>query len=190
MNTKPGNIVEHKAQIGMRIRTLRKIQRRTLQDIADSCGFSRSLLSKIENGKIIPPVATLVRISEALGTHISNLLDDKQNGDDANFIKSEDILSNLLLTEKGYRISPLLGNMRDKKVQPFLFYINKHEFKDHQVSHPGDELVYILSGSIKFKVGVVEYSMTVGDSLYFNSRIPHHVIPDSEEAYYLDIFIE
>ena len=42
--------------IGGHIRKLRKLQQKTLQEIADICGFTKSLLSKIESGKVVPPV--------------------------------------------------------------------------------------------------------------------------------------
>ena len=57
--------------IGRHIRKLRKLQHRTLQDVADNCGFTKSLLSKIEGGKVVPPVATLIKIASALHTNIS-----------------------------------------------------------------------------------------------------------------------
>jgi transcriptional regulator with XRE-family HTH domain len=52
-------------ELGKRIRYFRKVQRRTLSDIAQMCGFTNSLLSKIENGKTTPPVSTLIKIANA-----------------------------------------------------------------------------------------------------------------------------
>jgi transcriptional regulator with XRE-family HTH domain len=51
------------------------MQQMTLQDVADICGFMKSLLSKIESGKTVPPVATLVKIARALNTTISTLVE-------------------------------------------------------------------------------------------------------------------
>ena len=61
--------------MGDRIRILRINQKKTLQEVADSCGLSKSMISKIENGKTIPSVATLVKIAQSLGTSISILLE-------------------------------------------------------------------------------------------------------------------
>lgn len=57
-------------EIGKRIKYLRKSQQRTIQEIAEVCGFSKSLLSKIENGRTTSPVATLVKIANALGVNL------------------------------------------------------------------------------------------------------------------------
>ena len=46
------------ATIGHRIRKTRRRLGWTLQDLADRSGFTRSLMSKIENGRTVPPVAT------------------------------------------------------------------------------------------------------------------------------------
>ena len=65
------------AELHSRIRTLRRLQKRTLKDVAQSCGFTVSLLSKIESGKTTPPLATLTKIAAALGVSLSDLLDSK-----------------------------------------------------------------------------------------------------------------
>ena len=65
--------------IGNRIRRLRREQQRTQQAIADACGFSKSLLSKFESNKVMPPVATLVKIAEAMGTKVSALIESDQD---------------------------------------------------------------------------------------------------------------
>ena len=61
--------------VGDRIKILRINQKRTMQEVADSCGLSKSMISKIENNKTIPSVATLVKIAQTLGTNISNLFE-------------------------------------------------------------------------------------------------------------------
>ena len=52
-------------QIGMKVRRMRQDKRMTLQALADATGLSKPLLSQIENGQVIPPLATLLRIAKA-----------------------------------------------------------------------------------------------------------------------------
>lgn len=52
--------------IGLKIRRLRQERRMTLQNLAEATGLSKPLLSQIENEQVIPPLATLLRISKAL----------------------------------------------------------------------------------------------------------------------------
>jgi len=73
-------MVTQNINLGKRIRKLRVQQHRTLQDVADQCGFTKSLLSKIETGKVVPPVATLVKIAQTMGIKVSTLI---ENNDEA-----------------------------------------------------------------------------------------------------------
>ena len=171
------------------MRRLRRFQGRTLQDIANRSGYSCSLISKVENGKILPPVATLVRIAHALGTHVSALLEEN-GADDAIFTSSANALDNFVSTERGYEISPLATSFHNKRMQPFLFRARDGEVKHHSVTHAGEELVFVIKGQIRFRVGETEYTLKEGDSLYFNATQEHNVIADSAEAVYLDIFVD
>ncbi len=50
--------------IGTKVRELRKTMGFTLQSVANQTGFSPALISQIENNNIIPPIATLSRLSK------------------------------------------------------------------------------------------------------------------------------
>lgn len=178
----------NKLNIGDRIRVLRTNQKRTLQEIADASELSKSMISKIENNKTVPSVAALVKIAKALGTNISNLLehDGFLNAIVTTRQKAEE---NLTSTDKGYSIYPYGSEYHEKKMQPFLFVAKKGEVKPHEVSHEGEEFIYIISGKMKMKVGEVEYFLKTGDSLYFNSLQKHGIMPVSDEVIYLDIFV-
>lgn len=174
--------------IGDRIRILRSNQKRTLQEIANASDLSRSMISKIENNKAIPSVAALVKIAQALGTNISSLLEQNEflNAIVTTRQKAED---NLAPTDKGYSIYPYASDYHKKKMQPFLFVAKKGEVKPHELSHEGEEFIYIISGQMKMQVGEVEYLLKTGDSLYFNSLQKHGIMPVSTEVTYLDIFV-
>ncbi len=175
-------------KIGDRIRMMRLNQKRTLQEIADASELSRSMISKIENNKTVPSVAALVKVAQALGTNISNLLEHDAflNAILTTKQKAED---NLTPTDKGYLIFPFASEYHEKKMQPFLFIGRKGEVKQHEVSHEGEEFIYVVSGQMKMQVGEVEYLLKPGDSLYFNSAQKHGIMPVSAEVVYLDIFV-
>ncbi len=145
------------------------------------------MISKIENHKTVPSVAALVKIAHALGTNISGLLGNKGflNTILTSGQKAKD---NLTPTEKGYCIYPYAAAYNDKKMQPFLFVAKKGVVKPHEVSHDGEEFIYIIRGQMKMRVGEMEYFLKPGDSLYFSSLQKHGIIPVSEEVMYLDIF--
>lgn len=182
------DILSNKLNIGDRIKILRVNQNRTLQEIADLSGLSKSMISKIENNKTIPSVAALVRISKALGTSMSSIL-EQDNWLTAVMTSQQKAEDNLTPTDKGYDIHPYASEYHEKKMQPFLFVAKKDKVKPHRVSHEGEEFIYVISGEMKIQVGEIEYFMKAGDSLYFNSLKKHGIMPVSEEVVYLDIFV-
>src|SRR5690554_6314583 len=176
-------------EIGKRIKFYRKSQQRTLQEIADVCGFTKSLLSKIENGHTIPPVATLIKIARALGMRVSDLLDENEHVRTV-FTGSATIHNKLIHTNKGYSFFTFAPEFKGKVMQPFLFVAKKDEIKQHVFSHNGHEFIYMLEGEMKYKVSHVEYTLRAGDSIYFNSLEEHTLMPITEEVKYLAIFAD
>ncbi|MGM8360640.1 helix-turn-helix domain-containing protein [Flavobacterium sp. ARAG 55.4] len=179
---------ENNLEVGERIRLLRINQKRTLQEVADSCDLSKSMISKIENNKTIPSVATLVKIASVLGTTISGLLE--QHGWNKAIVTSrKEAVEKLVKTEKGYMIFPYASEYHQKKMQPFLFVARKGEVIPHQLSHDGEEFVFVVEGEMKMQVGDTEYILKTGDSLYFNALQKHGIIPITDEVSYIDIFV-
>ena len=174
--------------IGDRIRILRTSQKQTLQELADNCGLSKSMISKIENNRTMPSVATLVKISLNLGTTISNLM-EHDGWAKAIVTSRTEAEEKLIVTEKGYAIFPYATEFHEKKMQPFLFVAKKEEVKSHELSHEGEEFIFIVDGEMKMKVGDTEYILRKGDSLYFNTIYKHGIVPVSDTVVYLDIFV-
>jgi len=176
-----------KEPVGARIRRLRVQRGQTQEDVARVCGFTKSLLSKIETGDTQPPMATLVKIAEALGTSLSALLEHDPAAGPV-FTAMTAATQSLARTEKGYSAYPFAASLGAKKMQPFLFEVRKGKVKPHALSHTGEEFLFVIEGEILFRVGHVEYRMRAGDSLYFDATHEHGVTAVSEVARYLDIF--
>ncbi len=176
------------SRIGRQIRKLRRQQHRTLQEISDACGFSKSLLSKIENGRVIPPIATLVKIAGAMGTKVTALLEAAENVRTV-VNRRDEVIRNTVRTEKGYAVFPFASEHRSKKMQPFLFTAKRGEVLPHEVTHEGEEFIFVVEGSLKFHVGDVEYTLRQGDGLYFEALDAHGFEPLSETATYIDVFV-
>ena len=177
--------------LGRRIRLIRNEQRRTQDEIAFACGFTKSLLSKIESGKTMPAVATLMKIANALGVKVADLLDTESNISTI-LIKADQYndVSKWIKTNNGYSFFAFASERRDKVMQPYLFVTEKDKVKKRNFSHAGEEFIYVVSGKMKYKVGSTEYELTAGDSVYFNSLEEHSVTPITNQVKYLAIFTE
>lgn len=176
--------------IGTRIRRLRLGQGRTLQQVADACGFTRSLLSKIETGRTSPPVATLMKIAAALGVKAAALLDEA-SAPGAVVERAKDLdRKKLLRTASGYRFFPFAAGRVEKLMQPYLFVARRGEMKRHRLSHCGEEFVYVLTGRMRYRVGGTVHELGKGDSLYFDAAEEHALEPITAEVTYLGVFAE
>ena len=127
-----------------RLRSLRRQQKRTLKEVASQCGFTESLLSKIEAGKTTPPIATLSRLASALGVSLSDLLDENRAATtvatSAASLENRDVTR----TEKGYGFHLLAAERAGKIMQPFVFVAEKDGVQPGTLSHRGEEFVFVL----------------------------------------------
>lgn len=175
------------AHPGGRIRALRQRQGRTLADIAGACGFTPSLLSKIETGATSPPVATLTAIAGALGVPVAGLLGAEALPAAAVLDCAADRRIDQA-TDKGYRFAALAAARGASGMTPYLFTAERGQVKPGPLSHPGEELVLVLSGELRYRVGPVEYRLREGDVLAFDSAVDHDMEPLSERATWFAVF--
>jgi len=174
--------------IGIHIKKLRLEQRRSQQEIAEYCGFTKSHLSKIENGRVVPSLGALDKIAESLHTKVSILIGEEAQKEVV-LTSHGEAVEGLIKTAKGYWMYPYASEYGQKKMQPFLFHTEKKKHKLHTTAHESEEFMYILEGEMILKIGTSEYHMKKGDGIYFNARYEHQTIPLSEDLKVLDIFV-
>lgn len=163
-------------RIGERIAQLRSEMGQTLEQLAAAAGFTKGYLSKIENGKKVPPIGSLARIARALGTDMAYFLQSEVDSlkEGISIVhRSERQPAIRGGTAFGYDYETLAHKKRNKKMEPFIFSfpskIDKHIFFHHE----GEEFFFILSGSVEFEAGGEKWILEAGDSVYLDSRIPH-----------------
>jgi len=178
------------ARLGQTIRKLRRRQRRTLQEIAAVCGFTRSLLSKIETGRTTPPIATLMRIAAALGVPVSALLEADGAVSVVVETAAEVAQAPLVQTDVGYCFHSFAGRRPSKLMQPFLFVARRGELRTHTFSHVGEEFIYVLEGRMNYRVGDAVYLLGPGDAVYFDGELEHSLAAVTDEVRYLGVFVE
>ncbi len=176
--------------IGTRIRKLRQLQRRTLQQVADQVGLTRSMLSKVETGATVPAVATLTKIADALGVKPSVLLDATGAETTVHTTAAAVAAAKHVRTDRGYAFYPFASERADKHMQPYLFTARKGEVKRQALTHAGEEFIHMLEGTMEYRVGDTTYTMRPGDSLYFDSEDEHELKPVSATVKYLAVFTD
>lgn len=177
-------------EIGIRMRSIRTQQGRTLEEVARACDCSKSLLSKIETGRIVPALATLSKIAVALGVRVSALMEDGADDQPALTPNLSERPEAFVTTDKGYTIYAVAPHFLNKKMQPVLVYGRKGQVKAHSVSHTGEEFILVLEGELQAHIGNTHYHLRQGESVYFQSSSQHGFMPTSEYALYLDVLVQ
>jgi transcriptional regulator with XRE-family HTH domain len=160
--------------LGKRIRSMRLKQAITLQQLASRTNLSKSLLSKIENGKVSSPVSTLFTIAQALNTKITYFFSDQDENPPIILVrKNERRRFHRINARFGYTYEALGYKRKEKLMEPFILYMDKKTTKNVTFSHPGEEILFVLEGTSEFKHGDQKLIVKKGDCVYFDASIPH-----------------
>ncbi|PAV28855.1 hypothetical protein CIL05_14610 [Virgibacillus profundi] len=171
---------------------MRLRRKKTQQQIADQCGISKSLLSKIENGQTASAVATLSKISEALEVPLSWVLDDKIE-QELVLQRKDNRQSKVGDESMGYSYELLANRSRYSGIEPTIVYVRPKNInqRTEPFTHTQDEFIYIINGSIYLVYDGNKHYMETGDSAYFQGSKPHLFMPVSNEgAQVLTCFID
>ena len=167
-------------KIGSKLKELREKKLYTLQDLSTKTGFSKTLLSDIESGDFIPPVATLLKLAKSLNVGM------------AYFFEEMDINEKVSITRKGDRVrikrrphhheegevdyiyESLETKKPNKHMERLLVEFQPLDTSDMVfVNHEGEEFLYILDGTVEFRTDDRTEILEPGDALYFDSDVNH-----------------
>ena len=161
--------------IGRQVRRYRKQLGLTITEMCDRTGLSAGMMSKIENGNTSPSLATLSSLATALNVPVTSLLREFEEQREATFVKAG---QGLAIERRGTRAGhqyQLLGHSvhSDVSVEPYLITLKKKSEVFPIFQHAGVEFIYVLQGSMVYRHLNATYSLTQGDSLFFDSDAPH-----------------
>jgi len=74
---------------------------------------------------------------------------------------------------KAYDYKHLALTFRGKKAEPMIVTVEPSDKAPHKNSHEGQEFNYLLAGNMRFFLGDTVYDLSEGDSVYFDSSLPH-----------------
>ncbi|TDO95307.1 helix-turn-helix domain-containing protein [Marinomonas balearica] len=147
-----------------------------IADVAKIAQISQGMVSKIENAQVSTSLDTLNRLCDAIGLSISQLFADYDRPEGgAQLTKAGQGMEVIRRgTDKGHTYQLLSYNRGEKQVyEPFLITMDDASEVFPTFSHPGYEFIHVLEGQLQYRHGNHLYEMKPGDSLSFNSDIPH-----------------
>lgn len=165
-------MTEQIKEIGLRLATLREVCDMTPATMAERLGVPVETYIAYENGEKDFSFSFLYNCAEILGVDILDLMSGESPK-----------LSTCALVRKGqgfdvsrneaYDYKHLAFTFRNKKAEPFLVTVEPADELPPLNSHEGQEFNYVLEGRVIVQIGNITYELEEGDSVYFDSSVPH-----------------
>lgn len=179
----PDGVTESAAAFGPRLRRLRQGAGLTLKQLAERASLASSTISKIENDRMSPTYDVLLRLAGGLGIDLSSLLAG---------VSPEEVHKAPLgrrditraserrhLPTGTYVYEPLATGLTRKAMDPTFVTVTARSIDefDDLIRHPGEELVYVVSGTIEMHAEFyAPVRLEAGDSVYFDANMGHAYI--------------
>jgi transcriptional regulator with XRE-family HTH domain len=163
--------------IGSKLRQLRLRKKIALTDLGKHTGLSASMLSQLENGKLVPTLPTLARIAMVFDVGLEHFFGERRQKRTFAIVRAEDRLRFPDLPESpipGYFFEVLAFGAPDKTVSAYLAEFPRRgpgERREH--FHEGSEFIHVLEGCLAISYQMEEHFLRAGDSVYFDSSELH-----------------
>lgn len=164
-------------ELGQKIRQLRLRKKIGLVDLGAHTGLSASMLSQLENGKLVPTLATLARIAMVFDVGLDHFFGDTRKRKPFLVVRAGDRIrfpDRPSSPKPDYFFECLAFSSQEKSLQAYFAEFPKrsaNEVTEH--FHDGAEFVHVLEGTLAIRYGGDEYTLGAGDSVYFDSSQAH-----------------
>jgi transcriptional regulator with XRE-family HTH domain len=163
------------AAIGAVIRRARSARGLTLDELAGMVGLSLTFLSRIERGLIACSIGNLLEIAGVLQVRPAELFADIEGEDRTRayrVVRSIDAVQSKS-ADANYAWRKLASGTGEQRLETFLLELSEKPRKPTLVAHPGEEMCFVLEGSVEFQVGDETIALEHGDSIHLRSDVPH-----------------
>ena len=160
--------------IANRLRGLREVLELSAQEVAESCHLRVEEYMALESGESDISVNVLQTIARRYGISLAVLMFGEEPKMNAYFITRAGAGVSVE-RRKAYKYEALASGFRDRKADPFIVTVEPApaDAPMHLNSHEGQEMNYVLEGRLLLSLNGKELVLNVGDSLYFDSSLPH-----------------
>jgi transcriptional regulator with XRE-family HTH domain len=167
-------------RIGERIKRKRELLNLQLNDLARKVGISPSAISQIEKAKAFPSIITLKLIADSLHTTVGELIGENESlsnnpvvyKNDIKFVEKNDTGSELYLLSH--------HDINKQMDTYFIRFVKGSDLAGMFSNNFGQIFCYIISGEIEFKLDGKTYLLKIGDSIYFNLKVPFTALNNSD----------
>ena len=163
--------------IADKLRTLRLRRSMGLAQLAEHTGFSPAMLSRLENGRLVPTLPTLTRIALVFSVGLDYFFSDPRKRHVVAVVRRDErrvFPSDPKSAPVPWHFESLDFSVNERKLNGYLAHF--HPLPPDRVIphyHQGVELLYLIEGKLEMKIGVETFQLSAGDSIYFDSVQKH-----------------
>lgn len=162
-------------RVGAKLKAARKARRLNMRDLASRVGCSESLISKIENDRVTPSLPTLHKIAAELGTSIGKMF--AETSADSGVVSRHGQRPIIAVDAIG-RDGSVGIRLEGVAIDGALLYSSIHVIdaggdSGGFIQHVGEELAYVLEGTVEINLDGRIHLLHPGDSLFFPSEVRH-----------------
>lgn len=158
-------------KVGKQIRSLRRAKGMTLKQVAAQAGLTASFLSQMERNLSGVTLSSLASVAQALDVPLQDIVTlPAQTSPNTHQGKREEYtIEGKNLHYERISTSFQGSSIHSLKIKIPVGYSSGFE------SHPGEELLFVLYGSIFYTVDQKTYHLKAGDSVHIDSRRSHQI---------------
>jgi len=166
--------------LGVTIRRARKAAGLSLEAVAQQASVSKGYLSKVESGQATPSSGAIVRLANVFGLPVSDILMPDQQRRPLSLVRANErtpIKKNG--TGIGYSYELAAKGKLNPRAEVFFVNLPTIEGKEPpRFKHPGEEIIHVLEGRVRFIYGGIDLILNTNDCLQFDSGIEHYVVAE------------
>ncbi len=170
----------HTGKVNKRIKTYMEKRQMDVQTLSTTTGLDPDFIGTMLKEDVYPPLGPLMKIARALGVRLGTFLDDQENCDPYIVRKTERAAEFSVLGGENKATAlnfyALGKGKTDRHMEPFFVEILPESARKKTLSsHEGEEFIAVVKGSIEVIYGNETKVLNAGDSIYYNSIVPHYV---------------
>ncbi len=168
--------------VGEKIKSIRRDKKISREELAGRSGLALDQIERIEENVDLPSLAPLIKIARVLEVRLGILLDPEKEEEGPVVCRRTDsgngihFSNNSMQSRRHMQYHSLSNSREDRHMEPFIIDIEATSETDFVLSsHEGEEFIMVMEGVMEISYGENNYILEAGDSIYYDSIVPHHV---------------
>ncbi len=163
-------------QIMAKLKDIRKEKNITLQELAESAGVTKGMLSQVENNRTIPSLTVFLSIIKSMQIDINDFFTDFNTSQNSKVIFKKAVQYQPFEKENtvGFHYQRIMSSTIEAYHVDFVLLTLLPDAQRAPVQTDAFEFKYVLKGTVEYTIGKETFLMQAGDAVFFDATEPHN----------------